>query len=41
MPYIIRFTAGVALKILKVTPREAIGYGLSKEDAQRLEAIAT
>jgi hypothetical protein len=29
-----------ALKILKVTPRDAIGYGLSTEDAQRLEAIA-
>lgn len=27
-----------ALKTLKVTPREAIGYGLSKEDAKRLEA---
>ena len=27
-----------ALAILKITPREAIGYGLTKEDAKRLEA---
>jgi len=27
-----------ALKILKVAPRDAIGYGLSKEDAKRLQA---
>jgi hypothetical protein len=26
-------TLPAALKILKVTPREAIGYGLSKKDA--------
>jgi hypothetical protein len=27
-----------ALRILKVAPRDAIGYGLSKEDAKRLQA---
>jgi len=27
-----------ALDVLKITPREAIGYGLTKEDSKRLEA---
>jgi hypothetical protein len=30
-----------ALDLLKVTPRQAIGYGLTKEDAKRLESNAS
>lgn len=28
------------LSVLKITPHEAIGYGLSQEDATRLERVA-